>query len=433
MQVKLYPFQKDIFDSLNKNKFTTLCVGRRCGKSYAAALAAVLHCVKKPYRRVLIVGPTLDMARQSYWDQLGDFCRELNPAPTIKVQEKEIHFTNGSVINLRSADKIDKIRGISGRAAVSLIIADEVAFLRAADSESLFYDVLMPYLANAEANCRFLAISTPKGSNGIFYKLYQNGLNKDYPDYNSIKYSAYDARPDLKEQYDELRKAMPEKQFAQEMLADFTSSGSEVFINFDPLLSLDHTIDYIQKDEPVVIGFDQNVGINAAIVCRIKSNPNGNKIEIIEEIQGKYKDIPSFCAGINERFKGHRITIVPDASIKARSAAAGIGKDTLSQFKDAGFNVRIRNANPPIIDTINVVNNFLLDPLGNRNLLIHPSCKGVIEALTITSWDDNYVDGHKLKKGTYDDHAHLLDCIRYVCWEFQKKTSISLIRNITTF
>jgi len=105
MKVSLYPFQRQILKAVNDHKFTTIVVGRRCGKSYVGALAAVLHCVKKEYRRVLIVAPTGEMAVQTYWDQLQDFCRGLNPPAIVKQQEKNIEFSNGSVINLRSADK----------------------------------------------------------------------------------------------------------------------------------------------------------------------------------------------------------------------------------------------------------------------------------------------------------------------------------------
>lgn len=428
MQVKLFPFQRSILKAINDHKFTTVCVGRRCGKSYVGALAAVLHCLKKEYRRVLIVAPTSEMAAQTYWDQLQDFVRDLNPPVTVKQQEKNMEFHNGSVINLRSADKPDRLRGISGRAAVSLIISDETAFYRTADGESLFYDVLLPYTLNEKADCRFVAISTPMGTQGIFYDLFQKGLDENEPLFHSVKFSAYDARPDMKEAFDALKETLPEKRFESEVMASFVGSGHDVFHNFDPSLNIDHTVKGIEKDEPVILGFDQNVGINFTNIARIKTINGRQVIEIIEEIQDKYKDIPSFIAGINERFKGHYITICPDATISAKSATAGIGKSTLEQFKSAGWHVKMDKKNPIIIDSINVVNDFLLDPMGNRNLRIHPQCKRTIAALSTTAWDDKFVDGNKIKKGTYDKYAHALDGLRYLCWQYRKRTKPGTIR-----
>lgn len=428
MKVELYPFQREILNAVNKHKFTTIVVGRRCGKSFLGALAAVLHCLKGPYRRVLIVAPTGEMATQTYFDQLQDFTRDLNPSVIVKQQEKNFEFSNGSVINLRSADKPDRLRGISGRAAVSLIISDETAFYRPGAGESLFYDVLLPYSLNEKANCRFMAISTPMGQTGIFFELYNKGLDENEPLYHSVKFSAYEARPDMKKAFDDLKNTLPKKRFESEVMASFIGSGSEVFHNFEPSLNLDHTIKGIEKDEPVVIGFDQNFGINACVVGRVKTTAGRIQIEIIEEIQDKYKDIPSFVAGINERYKGHNITICPDATISSNSATAGVGKTTLSQFRDAGWNIKIDKKNPLIIDSIQVVNNILLDPQGNRNLKIHPSCKLSIGALTTTSWDTNFPDGNKIKKGTYDKHAHMLDSIRYLCWQYRARSKPSIIR-----
>jgi len=428
MKVSLYPFQRKILKAVNDHKFTTIVVGRRCGKSYVGALAAVLHCVKAEYRRVLIVAPTGEMAVQTYWDQLQDFCRGLNPPAIVKQQEKNIEFSNGSVINLRSADKPDRLRGISGRAAVSLIISDETAFYRPGSGESLFYDVLLPYSLNEIADCRFMAISTPLGQQGIFFELYNKGLDENEPMYHSVKFSAYDARPDMHKAFDALKTTLPKKRFESEVMASFIGSGSEVFHNFEPSLNLDHTIKGIEKDEPIIIGFDQNYGINACIITRIKTTGGRLQIEIVEEIQDKWKDIPQFVSGINERYKDHNITICPDATIKSNSATAGVGKTTLNQFKEAGWNIKIDPKNPLIIDSIQVVNNFLLDPLGNRNLKIHPSCKLSIGALTTTSWDSNFADGNKIKKGTYDKHAHMLDSIRYLCWQYRQRSRPTVLR-----
>ena len=46
ININLYPFQADLLKSLNKYDITTMAIGRRMGKSYGAALAAVLHCIK---------------------------------------------------------------------------------------------------------------------------------------------------------------------------------------------------------------------------------------------------------------------------------------------------------------------------------------------------------------------------------------------------
>ena len=164
IKLELYPFQHELLKSLNKFDVVTMAIGRRLGKSYGAALAAVLHCIKAPEnkpRRTLIICPTSDMARESYWSQLKEFLMLYKPfVQQVKEREKDIIFKNGSIISLKSADKPDTLRGISGTAAVSFVIMDEFSFLR--NAEQLFEEVIVPYRANSSVKCKFLCISTPK-------------------------------------------------------------------------------------------------------------------------------------------------------------------------------------------------------------------------------------------------------------------------------
>ena len=424
LNFNLYPFQVDMLNSVMNYRYTIVNCSRRVGKSYGTTIIALLKALNKSNQHILIVSPTQNMTLNTYWKPLLDFIRQIRPTPNAKVMEKEIWFDNGSSIALGSADKIDKLRGRSPNP--NLIIMDEYAFVRAADAESLFVEVLQPYAAVKEANTKFIIISTPKGYN-FYKKLFDRGMSDDYPEWNSINYDCYTARPDLKSNFDKLKLEMDEKQFQQEMMAQFITAGNQVFINFDELLNLKHDIADVQKDEPIVIGLDQNVGLMSAIVARIKSINGVNHIEVINEHEGQFQDIPQLIAGLKELYPDNRITITPDSSMAARSAAAGIGNDSIKQLKQAGFSIRMDKKNPGILDSVNVANGMLLSGSGARLVKIHPRCYKLIEAIKAATW--NEATGNNLVKDNKTDH--LSDAFRYLCWHFRRVNKPTIIRGFT--
>ena len=422
LDFNLYPFQMDILNSVMKNRYTVVNCSRRVGKSYGTTVIALLKALNKPNQHILIVSPTQSMTLNTYWKPLLDFLRQIRPFPNVKVMEKEIWFENGSSICLGSADKIDKLRGRSPNP--NLIIMDEFSFVRSSDAEELFVSVLQPYSAVKQANCKFIIISTPKGYN-FYKKLFDRGNDKDFKEWNSINYNCYEARPDLKETFDNLKLEMDPKQFNQELLAQFITEGNAVFINFDDLLNLKHDIAGVQEHEPLVISVDQNVGLMSCIVARVKSSAGVNHIEIINEHEGQFKDIPSLIGGIRELYPTNRITITPDSSMAARSAAAGIGNDSIKQLKQAGFNIRMDKKNPGILDSINVANAMLLNGNGIRQIKIHPKCTKLIEAIKSATWNEN--TGNNLVKDNKTDH--LCDCFRYLLWYFKRTNGPTMVRS----
>ena len=421
LNFKLYPFQMDILKSVMDNRYTVVNCSRRVGKSYSMTITALLKALNKPNQHILIVSPTQSMTLNTYWKPLLDFVRDIRPMPTIKVMEKEVHFENGSTISLGSCDKIDKLRGRSPNP--NLIILDEFSFVRSADAEELFVSVLQPYSAVKDANCKFVVISTPKGYN-YYKKLFDRGNDKKFDEWNSINYDCYSARPDLKKTFDRLKLEMDPKQFSQEMLAHFITEGNAVFLNFDDILNLKHDIADVQEQEPLVISVDQNVGLMSCIVARVKSSAGTNHIEIINEHEGEFKDIPSLIGGLKELYPTNRITITPDSSMAARSAQAGIGNDSIRQLKQAGFSIRMDKKNPGILDSVNVVNAMLLNGSGVRQVKIHPRNVKLIEAIKSATWNEN--TGNNLVKDNKTDH--LQDCFRYLLWYFKKTNAPTIIR-----
>ena len=438
IKINLYPFQADLLRSLNKYDITTMAIGRRMGKSYGAALAAILHCIKakdnKP-RRVLIVAPTSDMVRESYWSQLQEFLMLYRPfVKQVRQREKEITFLNGSVISLKSGDKPDTIRGISGKASVSFVIMDEFSFLR--NAEQLFEEVILPYRANSSTNCKFLCISTPKGTGNFFHKMYEKGLHSDVKDHTSLHYSCYDAQPWMSKEFDKQRSLVSERSFKQEYLAEFIGSGNSAFYAWDRKVHINPNIQDIKSGENLIIGLDANYGIMANIVARVKPSKNNTfEIEVIKEVEGKHKNVDQLVKDYNHIYRKElncSITVCPDASMAQKAYGASLGQTGMSTLREAGWLVKSDNRNPTFIDSVQAVNNALMTADGTVNLTVHPSCRKLIHAIEIAQWQTT--EGHKLDKTTTSKEGHIQDCIRYLVWQFRTKVStISIRRNYQTF
>jgi hypothetical protein len=439
IELKLFPFQMELLKALNKYDVVTMAIGRRMGKSYGAALASILHCVKAKLetpRRVLIIAPTSEMVRESYWSQLKEFLQLYKPfISQVREREKEITFKNGSIISLKSADKPDTLRGISGKAAVSFVIMDEFSFLR--DAEKLFEEVIMPYRANSNVKCKFLCISTPKGTGNFFHKMYEKGLNDKNGDNISLHYSCYDAQPTLKEQFDKQKDLMSDRAFKQEYLAEFIGSGNSAFYAFDRKLHIDPNIKPIQKGETVVIGLDANIGLMTNIVARVKANPDNKSyyIEVVSESEGKYKNVDQLITDYNKFYRTELncpIVVCPDASMAQRAYSASLGVTGISKLRDAGWLVKTEKKNPTYIDSVQSVNQAFLRGDNTINLKIHPSCVKLIHSIEIAQWKEG-TDGHQLDKTSSSAEGHIQDCLRYLIWQYKTVIPTITIRRTTQF
>jgi phage terminase large subunit len=438
IQLKLYPFQMELLKALNKFNVVTMAIGRRMGKSYGAALAAVLHCIKAKTenpRRVLIIAPTSDMVKESYWSQLKEFLFLYKPfIQQVREREREITFKNGSIITLKSADKPDTLRGISGKAVVSFVIMDEFSFLR--EAEKLFEEVIMPYRANSSVQCKFLCISTPKGTGNFFHQMYEKCLENKNGDSVALHYSCYDAQPHLKNEFDKQKNLMTARAFKQEYLAEFVGSGNSAFYAFDRKLHIDSSIRPIQKGETVVIGLDANIGLMTNIVARVKANPDNKSyyIEVISESEGKYKNVDQLITDYNKYYRTELncpIVVCPDASMAQRAYSASLGVTGMSKLKDAGWLVKAERKNPTYIDSVQAVNQAFLRGDNTINLKIHPSCTKLIHSIEIAQWKEG--DGHQLDKTSTSAEGHIQDTLRYLVWQYRTVVPSITIRRTEQF
>ena len=403
-KIELFNFQQEVLT--HPARFKIMASGRRVGKSYLAAVAAYNHCLEQPNRRALIIGPTVSMIRESIWltlkslvhkDHINGFPREI---------DLEIRFINGSRITLKGFDRPDSLRGISP--SPTFIVLDEFAFIK----QNAFTEVILPMTSDPNRRASVFIISTPKGIGNDFYRLWVKGQEDNSGLWKSWQFTAEHVRPDMKEEIQLARVTMDEKTFNQEYCATFNNTGDAVFYNFNREVNVTDNLLPLGEKEDVHISIDFNVRIMASSVFAHR----GNQLHCLDEFFGN-ADTHQLIRSIKARYKGHNITVYPDASGRAMKTSAATGATDFSILRNAGFKCLARSKQPPIIDSVNSVNALLKDANGGTRLYFAKNkVPRTIASIEQTTWKEGFTTG--MDNAIIDKAKgveHFGDGIRYIC------------------
>lgn len=121
--------------------------------------------------------------------------------------EKYFEFDNGTLIEFKSADDPESLRG----AGLDLIWVDEAAFIPAEDAWNVVYPSLADKLGGA------LFTTTPKGKNWYHTEFF----DKDDPDIGSVEYRSIDNPYFQKKEWNRFKKIYHPLLFKQEFEASF--------------------------------------------------------------------------------------------------------------------------------------------------------------------------------------------------------------------
>jgi len=210
----LHDAQKEVHDS--KARWKILCAGRRFGKSRLG----VQMCMEIALAggRAWWVAPTFAISRVGWRDiqaAAASFPSEMGV--NIKVGDMQVDFGNGGFIGVRSADNPQRLRG----EGLDFLVMDEAAFVK----EETWTEVLRPTLTERKGSALF--ISTPKGMDNWFYRLWEHANTSD--DWERFQFPST-SNPLVEES--EVLSAKEEigsLVFAQEYMAEFISEGSQMF------------------------------------------------------------------------------------------------------------------------------------------------------------------------------------------------------------
>jgi phage FluMu gp28-like protein len=184
------------------------------------------------------------------------------PGAQMREVDRLIEFPGGGIVQIRSADNPDSLRGES----LDRLVMDEAAFMR----EEAWTEALRPTLSDRRGRAVF--ISTPKGRNW-FWRAWQLGQGAD-PDWCSWQFPTT-ANPHIDPaEVAAARRNLPERIFAQEYLAEFIEDGGGVFRRVMEAAVVEEQPHAIQGHE-YVMGVDlaRKIDFTVCVVLDISVSP----------------------------------------------------------------------------------------------------------------------------------------------------------------
>lgn len=204
------PFQSEILSFDGRGLL--VCCARQTGKSTAVAALAGQHALRTDEATILMAAPSERQAREllrgvkrllrgaSYTDEI------------VNDGVMSLELRNGARIIALSAAALDGVRGYSD---ISLLVADEAAFI-----PREFFAVIAPMIA-VSARARFVCLSTPNGRDNWFSDRWHDGSNG----WTRISWRAEQC-PRIKTEFlAAQRRELGERLFKQEYLCECVTEG----------------------------------------------------------------------------------------------------------------------------------------------------------------------------------------------------------------
>ena len=165
----LYPYQTEMFDHFNSNRFSVVLACRQSGKSISSVAYLLWYAIFHPDKTVAILANKGDTAREMLarvtlmLENLPFFLQ-----PGTKVLNKgSLEFSNNSRIVARATSG-SSIRGMS----VNLLYLDEFAFVERATE---FYTSTYPVISSGK-DTRIIITSTANGIGNMFHKIWESAV-----------------------------------------------------------------------------------------------------------------------------------------------------------------------------------------------------------------------------------------------------------------
>lgn len=225
----LYPYQKDMFDHFNENRFSIVLACRQSGKSISSVVYLLWYALFHPEKTIAVLANkgstsremlsriTLALENLPFFLQPG--CKSLNKG--------SIEFSNNSRI-IASATSGSSIRGMS----VNLLFLDEFAFVENAGE---FYTSTYPVVSSGKSS-RVIITSTANGIGNVYHKLWE-GAVQGTNEFKPFRVDWWDV-PGRDEEWKRQTIAnTSELQFKQEFGNTFHGTGNTL-ISADKLMNL---------------------------------------------------------------------------------------------------------------------------------------------------------------------------------------------------
>lgn len=309
-----------------KERWACIVAHRRAGKSVACVMDLIDHALRctKDAGRFSYVSPTYSQSKEIAWSYLKRFSADV---PGVEQRESDlmVNFPNGARVRLYGADTFDRLRGGYNDG----LIMDEYGDI----DPRAWPEVLRPSLADRKGWAVF--IGTPKGHNH-FYETHE--LAQINSDWYSVVLKASQTRILPEDELADMRQAMSEDQFRQEMECDFDAairgaiyraelaaietSGRLCSVPYDPAV-------------PVWTGWDLGIGDATAIFC---AQLVGREVHIIAYYEATGEPLTHYVEWLDRQPYRYGIDLLPH---DAAARELGTGKTREELLRANGRKVRV--------------------------------------------------------------------------------------------
>ena len=203
-------------------RFRTAACGIRGGKTRAGAVEAVRHAVMMRGSHGWVVGPTypmMEVALRAFFDDtaLAERSDLLSSTGYLK-RDRQVHFANGSLVEFRSAEWGDTLRG----PGLNWIWKDEAQLIK---EEA--HRILMGRTSDQLG--RIWDTGTPLGIGNHFHRTFAWGLDPEHPQYASFRWGSTANPMVTPAEVESMRAQVPDAWWRQEYLAQFIEGVASVF------------------------------------------------------------------------------------------------------------------------------------------------------------------------------------------------------------
>lgn len=372
--------------------FPAMCGGLGSGKSQAGISRLLIKMLQEPGINTAYMMPTYDLLRLRAMPGAEEILQSVGVKFTTNRSEYTIKVHGYGDIIFRSYDRPERIIAYE----VAHSIADELDTLQKDKAEFVWRKISERNRQKCKGQNTIGNVTTPdQGFSGFTYAKWEK---QRQPGYKLIK-AATSSNPFLPDGYIEQIRANYDPILADMYLkGEFVSlHKNKVYHFFDR--NRHHTSRTIQQSDRLNIGLDFNIGGCCAVVFVIEDN---NPIAVDEFVSHDTRDFVNNLS----RYKGHNLTVYPDASGKNGSTNAS--QSDVEIIQNAGYNVDAPKSNPGIRDRVNAVNALFAHDKLKVNT---DKCLNFTDALETQGYT---------KKGEpekYDDHPAIddwVDCAGYM-------------------
>lgn len=415
-EIQLTPWQSDFIQ--HPARFKVAVCGRRSGKTTMDAIHIYLFALQNPGCNIWFVADTHQQAHDLMWKWLVDGIetidrkthRVVNQPPLFDskiIKERcnrmgalSVTLTNGSTIEVKGSSNADALLG----ASLDLLILDEYQ----SQNPEVFWK-LMPMLSDRQG--KLVITGTPRGYNHLYDAYFMGAKDNPErdPDWHSVQVNAYTAGIIAPDELERAKRSMSAKQFVQEYMAGFNSPEGMVYSEFDADVHIRSDLSStpilqsgaVDRDAPVLIGWDFNVGLMATVHA-VKAK---GEIQVFDELCLKDTNTRQMCEALLAMYPGRRIIAHPDPSGCARDTTGyRVGENDFSIIRSYGIEVvppPPQNFPGAIESRINTVNWLFRDMKGTSKMYVSDRCTYLLRSLRGQVYNektgqpvkDNKIDG----------------------------------------